>query len=999
MNQARQFDISIDHYGERESIVFEGRVWTNRQLRDRSACLANALRQLDLTTDARVAVILSNCPEILITALATWRAGLIFVPIHPGLGSYEILSRLRLAEASLVVSTASILPDGSALQKEVPTLRHIIHVDSSPDSNTSSLDFNTVTDCPDPVFDPVARSSSQVATLIYTSGTAGKAQAIPLNHPKRSPAFRNAGYSVELIAAPLTHIYALAGLYRGICGGRKVVLLREFDTNEALQAIADHRVQLFSATPSMLAMILHTSGSSQCDTSSVLVWMSAAAPCSTKLIRDFESKFCGKVLQGYGMTEYPEIAVQRHRESRRIGSVGKAVPGHEIAIWHENGKRLRAHETGEICVRKCNVASPMLRRLASAIASIWAANPTRDDWFRTGDLGYLDDDAHLFIVGRNKDLIIVSGLNVLPGEVQRVIERHPDVRECAVFGLPDPMIGEEIVAHVVAEARDLDCVPEISRHASRFLAKYKVPQHIELVEHIPRTLNGKVDTKVLVENEQARRKRKIETGLVEKLSATSPSRRIPLIEAVILEQVAVQASFERPVEPGKSLFEQGFDSIDAARLVSWLRNAFQIELPIAVIFQHRSISDLARFIDACSEGRETPADPVVDLESEGRLDPEIQPVGRPRQHGGQRKSVLLTGATGFLGAFILRELLTQTRARVYCLVRCDSTEEGLKRIQSNLESYSLWAQDYSTRIRVLRGDLAEPSLGLSNSELSELAENLDWIFHNGAWVNHLRSYDTLKPVNVLGCQEIIRLACSGVSTRMVYISTLPRPQNSDSAPGYLKSKWVAERMVAGAASRGLRASIYNVGFIISGATRSGAANIHDRTCRLLKTCIQIGAVPNSLRIAWVPVDYVAEVIVSSSLKTDSPGSSFCFGTPQYVEANRVRAWMNAFGYAIHMIPDEEWQERLATEARKTHDDNLVAFQALHETGYGNSAIDHRTVETRGTPVPPGKNWPRISIAEQTQVKQPAVSKDQFLRFLSFLVECDFVCAPPNRTKN
>ena len=221
--------------------------------------------------------------------------------------------------------------------------------------------------------------------------------------------------------------------------------------------------------------------------------------------------------------------------------------------------------------------------------------------------------------------------------------------------------------------------------------------------------------------------------------------------------------------------------------------------------------------------------------------------------------ILLTGATGFLGAFLLFELLQQTTAKIYCLIRAKTTAIAKERLEKHLKSYLLWDENFNQRIIPLIGDLSQPLLGLSVNQFDAIAAEVDVIYHNGALVNFTYPYSQLKAANVLGTQEILRLAAQVKVKPVHFISTIgvvgaadsglkiiredtpiDRSENIDS--GYTQSKWVAEKLVKIAGDRGIPISIYRPGRI-SGHSKTGVCNSNDHTFRMIRGCIKLGSVP------------------------------------------------------------------------------------------------------------------------------------------------------------
>lgn len=331
---------------------------------------------------------------------------------------------------------------------------------------------------------------------------------------------------------------------------------------------------------------------------------------------------------------------------------------------------------------------------------------------------------------------------------------------------------------------------------------------------------------------------------------------------------------------------------------------------------------------------------IEDLAAEVVLDPSIHPAHAQLAVIDEPQAILVTGATGFLGASLVAELLQQTSAQIYCLIRAKDTATAQQRLQQNLEFYQLWDAEQCDRLIPIVGDLAQPYLGLTEQAFQYLVQTVDVIYHNGAWINLVYPYSTLKAANVLGTQEILRLACQTkikpvhlVSTLSV-IATAGRTgecwiQEQDSlaqeglpATGYAQTKWVAEQIARIAQSRGLPISIYRAGRI-SGHRQTGICNTSDRLYRMIKGCIQLGAVPNvDLVLDMTPVDYMAQAIVSLSQQSHTSGQVFHLSNPQQMHLRDLANWIREFGYPLETLPYEAWHNRL-TQAGAVDPNNAL----------------------------------------------------------------------------
>ncbi|MDJ0592674.1 MAG: thioester reductase domain-containing protein [Pleurocapsa sp. MO_226.B13] len=318
-----------------------------------------------------------------------------------------------------------------------------------------------------------------------------------------------------------------------------------------------------------------------------------------------------------------------------------------------------------------------------------------------------------------------------------------------------------------------------------------------------------------------------------------------------------------------------------------------------------------------------------DLTSEVVLEPSIRPKAISPVSQNPPSAIFLTGATGFLGAFILQELLQRTRANIYCLVRAVDVPSGQKRIQANLQAYGIWGKPDGDRIIPVVGDLGQPYLGLSSQQFQQLAARIDCIYHSGALLNYIYSYPRLRSVNVQGTQEVLRLASCSQTAPVHYISSVAvfdspayaQKQILESDPlvysqgmglGYSQSKWVAEKLVMMARDRGLPVCIYRVPFI-SGHSQTGVVNTYDLICRTLKGCLNMGTAPDlDYRLDLAPVDYVSRSIVYLSQQPGARGQAFHLTNPHTYHWHQLIDWMQSqsLGFAVERIAYRDWLERL-----------------------------------------------------------------------------------------
>jgi long-chain acyl-CoA synthetase len=509
------------NFGTYKALIFEDgeevREYTNMDIAREAAQLTVGLQTLNIEKGDRVMVMMVNCPEVIIAYQAIARAGAIIIPVMPLLKPPEVRYIAQNSGAKAIFTSPVLLPLLQAAFTGVPTMQHIITTGSTPSvpenddqaAYTVHVYSDIVAKGTERARDflstegDVAVSPDDIAVILYTSGTTGNPKGVVLTQRNlisnalggrgEVEGTRTRSEETQLAVLPLAHAFGILVSNVFFLSGATIVALPRFDTNAVFSAIERYRISAFAGVPAMFVALLYSPDGDKYDTSSLQYCVSGSAPLPLAILEGFEQKFNCRILEGYGLSE-ASAALTGHGIDmpRKPGSVGKAIAGVELLVVDENDQPMPTGEVGEVIARGPNIMQSYYNMPEETQAAM------RNGWLHTGDMGRLDDDGYLYIVERQKDLIIRGGFNIYPRDVEEVLNRHPAVIESAVIGVPSQRMGEEVKAFVVTR-KSVDA-ETLMAYCRQSLANYKTPSEIEFVNALPRNPVGKVDKKELRKN-------------------------------------------------------------------------------------------------------------------------------------------------------------------------------------------------------------------------------------------------------------------------------------------------------------------------------------------------------------------------------------------------------------------------------------------------------------------------------------------------------------------
>ncbi|WP_339173122.1 long-chain-fatty-acid--CoA ligase [Anoxybacillus sp. FSL W8-1294] len=528
---------AAEQFPQKTAIHFLGKELTYKEIYEQAIKLASYLQQLGLQKGDRVSIMLPNCPQAVISYYAILFAGGIVVQTNPLYTERELEYQLNDSGAKVIISLDLLYPRITkvkahtkiehviitSIKDYLPFPKNVLYPFVQKKQTGMIVRVKHEGDChlftkalslasgkvKETDVDPI----EDIALLQYTGGTTGFPKAAMLTHYNLTAnTFMCAKWMYKcergnesiLGVLPFFHVYGMTAVMNlSIMEGYKMILLPKFDVETTLKTIEKQRPTLFPGAPTIYIALLNHPNLKKYDLSSIKICISGSAPLPVEVQEQFETVTGGKIVEGYGLTEASPVTHSNFIwDGKRIkGSIGVPWPDTEAMIVSlETGEKANVNEIGEIVVRGPQVMKGYWNRPEETAATL------RDGWLYTGDLGYMNEEGYFFVVDRKKDMIIASGYNVYPREVEEVLYEHPKVQEAVVIGVPDVYRGETVKAFIVLKEGEQCTEEELDQFMRSKLAAYKVPRIYEFRKELPKTAVGKILRRTLVEEEKEKQK-------------------------------------------------------------------------------------------------------------------------------------------------------------------------------------------------------------------------------------------------------------------------------------------------------------------------------------------------------------------------------------------------------------------------------------------------------------------------------------------------------------
>jgi long-chain acyl-CoA synthetase len=473
---------STNKYADRVALIYNEKKITYRELNASVNAVSSHLHRLGVKKGDQVALMLSNCPEFVISYFAVHKTGATTVTLNVQSTPYELKYLLGNSDSKVFITAGATAHRYEEIRDDVPLCRDMLVADESDGAFQQAIRKGPFEFAMPNIHD------DDPAVMIYTAGLTGKPLGAVLTHRNlvatQAPLVRNVyGGTEEYVALaviPLFHSFGAAvNLLGPFYAGAATVLMDRFTLDGIFQAIEREKVRFIAAVPRLYLGMLFLEGAEKYDTSSLDFCITGGSKMPPEFIPLFEEKFGGILREGYGLTEAsPVCSVIRREKIQKLGSIGEALPGVEMKIFDENKQEVPYGTIGEVVVRGENIMKGYYGNPEAT------AQVIHNGWLHTSDLGFMDEDHYIFLTGRKKRMIITSGFNVYPQEIEDVLMMHPGVKSCRVVAKPDLIRGELVKAMIVRNPGTQLDERDIMKHCRTYLSSYKHPREVQFVDTI-----------------------------------------------------------------------------------------------------------------------------------------------------------------------------------------------------------------------------------------------------------------------------------------------------------------------------------------------------------------------------------------------------------------------------------------------------------------------------------------------------------------------------------
>lgn len=943
---------------------------TYAELNQRASALAYQLHLRGVKAEDRIAICSDRSPELIIAILAVLKAGAGWLALADDTAPDRLNYMLEDARPSIIL----VKPH---------TQQRVSH---------SGIPCLLITDSAyEPIaFPAMAIKPSSLAYIIYTSGSTGKPKGVMIEHGNLSDVLADwsqfcqiTQYDRVLQFSSISFDVSVMEIFAALSHGATLVLRDDewISSCEAFWEKCRHYGITYldlpwqfmrklcdeSKTPLPPSIRMIGFGGEAAMPESINRWYSRY-PDSPRLLNIYgptETTILCSVNKVNPLDKYPE-------------SIGFPVESAKFYILDNRGNLVPAGSAGELYIGGSLVARGYLNR-PELTAEHFLPDPFSNQqgarMYRTGDLASYLPDGRVMFLGRNDHQIKIRGYRVEPGEIENHLVTHPLVSEAVVMPWHDENQHLRLVAWLVmTSSQPGSDIKQVRESLSKQLPEYMIPSAWITLDHLPLNHNGKIDRHALPAPQEAHFIRQ---------TYEAPLDGLEQIVADLWQTLLAISKIGR----NDNFFELGGHSLLAVSLVARLRSIIDQPVTVGDLF---AAPGLAQFAARIAGQQQTPS--LVLLEQEAMLPTDIQPV---TQTVSEQGAVLLTGATGFIGRFLLRELLDTTDKVIYCLVRNSADQ----RLQQIMQRASLWQETDIERVIIIEGNLKLPRLGIEASLWHKLSQTVSVIYHSAVSMNHLESLDLARAANISGTLELLRLAGYGRNKRVNFLSTTNvflEPESGErhvdettsthnephlSSQGYITSKWIGEELIQQAVARGFSCAIFRAG-LITPDSRLARYDKLQAFHRHFSTSLKMGMAFDDIftDIPLTPVDFVAKALVYLGMRDHQTENVFHLAAMESLSRGEFIEQLNQhLPVPLQRVDYRQWLRE--ARQRSEHGEVLPSTPLIQDLMMADDATItafYRRYRTSSLHI--DSSW-TLKKLEEAGITIPAVNTEWFRQFV------------------
>jgi len=929
------FQDQAERTPEAVAVVDGDKTLTYRELDRTTDELAGFLQNQGVAFDETVGIFMETCMEYLVAYIAILKAGGAYIPLELAYPDALLEKIFDEAQPKVIVTKRQYR---NRFNSDLSAKPLFMDVDDT--WRVGIYDKDAV----------ASISLENLAFIAYTSGTTGEPKGVLVPHRavvhSYTSRYEQSSYQPQDRVA--CNIFFVWEILRPLLKGATCYIIPDdiiYDPRPLLDYLAGHKITEVLFTPSLLETVINSVDAEQIRlklSSLKAIWLNGevvTVNLKNRVLKILPDHV--RLLNTYSISECHDVADVDLRDAKDLPSgictVGHTIQGVKLKLLDEKMQPVFPGGVGELYIGGPCLAKGYLKKPDLTAERFVLIEGQR--FYRTGDLAEIHAGGKLEIKGRCDFMVKIRGYSIHLGAVETALLEHANVKSCAVIAEGEEGEDKRLVAYVVRHgAADWEIDERtgtsvaIRNILKLYLPHYMIPSTYIELDNIPlHPITGKLNYKLLPSPPPKYQHdfSDIQLGQGASLKEQENIMRTLWERILFLDP--------KSIKNDSSFFDFGGHSLLAVELTIFIEEIFRVQLMVKDVYEYPTVTELVKFMNNGAKDVAL----SVSIKEDAFLEPSIIPASdkKPLELN-DVASILVTGTTGFLGAFLLDELLKSTKdhVKIYCLVRIKSGDQtdAIHRVVKNLKYYHLWNDNMKNRIVPVVGDLTKKCFGLSVAQFNELAQEIDFIFHCASLVNYVYSYSIIKPAAVNGTQEILRLACTSTTKPIHYISTNGIFAGEDKEAylenndidsyadhltnGYGQAKWVAEKLVWEAVSRGLPVCLYRPGNI-GHHSGTGVTNPSDFQSMIIDACAKVKCVPDKSDWAFelTPVDLLVKSIV---LFASNPS---CFGQVFNIVQNDPVPSKTVFDLLFEMklvseyVSFDEWKSRLYAQAEEADD--------------------------------------------------------------------------------